>query len=200
MTQCGNAAAGRGLYTFYCLRCRGSTAQICSRKSALFHPDTYTRTGRSCGARPQIISTLRMQDLPVLLPPETRRPGGRRLLSSVSGSKRYNTLDLASKVVCQQGAARPYWKPRAKEGSALFGISHGFRLGSEGTPYPLPWQPKPAQEGRPPLENFPAGGLLNAVRIQSPPARQGGSASPSSPPARGLGPFGNLNELYNSAL
>ena len=29
--------------------------------------------------------------------------------SVASGRKRYNTLDFASKVVCQQGAARPYW-------------------------------------------------------------------------------------------
>ena len=34
--------------------------------------------------------------------------------SSVSGRKRYNTLDFASKIVCQQGCSRPYWKPRAK--------------------------------------------------------------------------------------
>ena len=35
-------------------------------------------------------------------------------LSSVSGRKRYNTLDFASKIVCQQGCSRPYWKPRAE--------------------------------------------------------------------------------------
>lgn len=35
-------------------------------------------------------------------------------LSSVSGRKRYNTLDFASKIVCKQGCSRPYWKPRAK--------------------------------------------------------------------------------------
>ena len=35
-------------------------------------------------------------------------------LSSVSRKQRYNTLDFASKIVCQQGASRPYWKPRAK--------------------------------------------------------------------------------------
>ena len=40
-------------------------------------------------------------------------------LSSVSGRKRYNTLDFASKIVCQQGAARPYWKPRVKGISPL---------------------------------------------------------------------------------
>ena len=36
-------------------------------------------------------------------------------LSSVSGRKRYNTLDFASKIVCRQGCyPPPYWKPRAK--------------------------------------------------------------------------------------
>lgn len=35
-------------------------------------------------------------------------------LSSVSGRKRYNTLDFASKIVCQQGCSRPYWKPCVK--------------------------------------------------------------------------------------
>lgn len=41
-------------------------------------------------------------------------------LSSVSGRKRYNTLDFASKIVCQQGASRPYWKPRAKGAAPLW--------------------------------------------------------------------------------
>lgn len=35
-------------------------------------------------------------------------------LSSVSGRQRYNTLDFASKIVCQQGCSRPYWKPCVK--------------------------------------------------------------------------------------
>lgn len=38
----------------------------------------------------------------------------RQPLPSVSREQRYNTLDFASKIVCQQGAAHPYWKPRAK--------------------------------------------------------------------------------------
>ena len=32
-------------------------------------------------------------------------------LSRVSRKQRYNTLDFASKIVCQQGGSRPYWKP-----------------------------------------------------------------------------------------
>ena len=35
-------------------------------------------------------------------------------LSVASGRKRYNTLDFASKVVCQQGAARPYWMTQSR--------------------------------------------------------------------------------------
>ena len=46
-------------------------------------------------------------------------------LSSVSGRQRYNTLDFASKIVCQQGCSRPYWKPRAK-GFHPFGYPHHF--------------------------------------------------------------------------
>lgn len=47
-------------------------------------------------------------------------------LSSVSGRKRYNTLDFASKIVCQQGAARPYWKPRAKGIASLWTLAIFF--------------------------------------------------------------------------
>ena len=36
-------------------------------------------------------------------------------LSRVSRKQRYNTLDFASKIVCQQGCSRPYWKPSGKE-------------------------------------------------------------------------------------
>ena len=40
-------------------------------------------------------------------------------LSRVSGQQRYNTLDFASKIVCQQKCSRPYWKPSVKEDSPL---------------------------------------------------------------------------------
>ena len=46
--------------------------------------------------------------------------GGRmRSLSRVSRKQRYNTLDFASKIVCQQGCSRPYWKPSVKGGAGL---------------------------------------------------------------------------------
>ena len=38
----------------------------------------------------------------------------RQPLSRVSRKQRYNTLDFASKIVCQQGCSRPYWKPCVK--------------------------------------------------------------------------------------
>ena len=40
-------------------------------------------------------------------------------LSRVSRKQRYNTLDFASKIVCQQGCSRPYWKPCVKGGAGL---------------------------------------------------------------------------------
>ncbi len=52
-------------------------------------------------------------------------------LSSVSGRKRYNTLDFASKIVCQQGFSRPYWKPRAK----------GFHPSGHPIYFPRKWYP-----------------------------------------------------------
>lgn len=47
-----------------------------------------------------------------------RRLTTRKLFLCVSRKQRYNkgiTLDLASKIDCQQGCSRPYWKPGAKE-------------------------------------------------------------------------------------
>lgn len=52
-------------------------------------------------------------------------------LSSVSDRKRYNTLDFASKIVCQQGCSRPYWKPRAK----------GFHPSGYPVYFPQKWYP-----------------------------------------------------------
>ena len=42
----------------------------------------------------------------------------RRIRKAAAVRQRYNTLDFASKVVCQQGYYRPYWKPRA-EGASI---------------------------------------------------------------------------------
>ena len=47
------------------------------------------------------------QNLPVLLLPKSVCPVWWQPLSSVSGCKRYNTLDFASKIACQQGCFSP---------------------------------------------------------------------------------------------
>ena len=47
-------------------------------------------------------------------------------LSRVSRKQRYNTLDFASKIVCQQGCSRPYWKPSGKR-NIPFAIPHFLR-------------------------------------------------------------------------
>ena len=68
-----------------------------------------------------ICVTLVSQNPPVLLPRKSvcchtlpHRRVCRQPLSRVSRKQRYNTLDFASKIVCQQGCSRPYWKPSGK--------------------------------------------------------------------------------------
>ena len=64
----------------------------------------YTRTGGLCpGANPEFQRVAR-QNPPVLLPLERLCPARKHPLSSVSGRQRYNTLDLASKIVCHETA------------------------------------------------------------------------------------------------
>ena len=48
--------------------------------------------------------------LPVLPSPESVQLWRGWTLSDLGGCKRYNTLDLASKIVCQRWAATPLWK------------------------------------------------------------------------------------------
>ena len=48
--------------------------------------------------------------LPVLPSPESTQRRRGWALSDLGGCKRYNTLDLASKIVCQRWAATPLWK------------------------------------------------------------------------------------------
>ena len=61
------------------------------------------------------------QNPPVLLPRKSvcrhtlpHRRVRRQPLFRGSRKQRYNTLDFASKIVCQQGCSRPYWKPSVK--------------------------------------------------------------------------------------
>lgn len=57
--------------------------------------------------------------IPALLPLKGVLPIRRHHTFLRQPEQRYNTLDFASKIVCQQGAARPYWKPRVKGISPL---------------------------------------------------------------------------------
>ena len=54
---------------------------------------------------------------------EKRLSGVGQPLSSVSGRKRYNTLDFASKIVCQQGCVSPLLETQSQ------GMRLAFRLG-----------------------------------------------------------------------
>lgn len=73
-------------------------------------------------------------------------------LCAAHGRQRYNTLDFACKVVCQQGATRPYWKPRAR-GILPFGYPNVF--GASGYPNsqnlknPLPPKTQKSQRSHP---------------------------------------------------
>ena len=94
-------------------RCGGTRAVY---TSASFSGQSDFASQKSC-----ICVTLVSQNPPVLLPRKCvcchtlpccrvrRQP-----LSRVSRKQRYNTLDFASKIVCQQGCSRPYWKPCVK--------------------------------------------------------------------------------------
>ena len=95
-----NAAAERGLlYTF-----------------TSFSGQSDFASQKSC-----ICVTLVSQNPPVLLPRKSvcchtlpHRRVRRQPLFRASRKQRYNTLDFASKIVCQQGGSRPYWKPNGK--------------------------------------------------------------------------------------
>lgn len=77
-----------------------------------------------------------------------RLSGVEQPLFSVSGRKRYNTLDFAGKVVCQQGCSRPYWMTQSQR-SFSFGILSCPYSGYPSCFYTmdaaLPKQEKPAQ-------------------------------------------------------
>ena len=62
------------------------------------------------------------QNPPVLLPPEMVCSARKHPLSSVSGRRRYNTLDFPTENRVPTGRFRPYWKPRIK------GICHPFEI------------------------------------------------------------------------
>ena len=62
------------------------------------------------------------QNPPVLLPPETVCSARKHPLSSVSGRRRYNTLDFPTENRVPTGRFHPYWKPRIQ------GICYPFEI------------------------------------------------------------------------
>ena len=108
MTFRGNASLRRALYTF----CSPAMQHSFGLQPALCRTP-YTRR-----------TNIRKPPVPANIRPSAATGNG--LSGTVTapfqrrGRKRYNTLDFASKIVCQQGAARPYWKPRAKGIASLW--------------------------------------------------------------------------------
>ena len=80
----------------------------CGRKENVHH--WFLRKSALGGQRPSTATPIRASFC--------HRTGACRSLSQplsrVSRKQRYNTLDFASKIVCQQGCSRPYWKPCVK--------------------------------------------------------------------------------------
>ena len=66
-------------------------------------------------SKPRILCPGGTQNPSVLLSPEMVCSVRQHPLSGTSGRKRYNTLDFASKIVCQQGAFTPIGNPEVKE-------------------------------------------------------------------------------------
>ena len=96
-----------------------SKAPLCC--AFLFRCTTYTQTGGLClGANPEFQRVAR-QNPPVLWLTESVCSRPEQPLSATHGRQRYNTLDLASKIVCHETAGfigfflprqrRRLWKP-----------------------------------------------------------------------------------------
>ena len=74
------------------------------RFASPFRRTPYTRTGGFCpGANPEFQRVAR-QNPPVLWPTESVCSRPEQPLSATHGRQRYNTLDLASKIVCHETA------------------------------------------------------------------------------------------------
>ena len=73
-------------------------------------------------SKSQILRPGGTQNPPVLLPLEIVCSARKHPLSSVSGRRRYNTLDFPTENRVPTGRFHPYWKPRIK------GICHPFEI------------------------------------------------------------------------
>ena len=69
------------------------------------------------------------QNPPVLQPPERVCSARKHPLSSVSGRRRYNTLDFPTENRVPTGRFHPYWKPGSKGTSSPFTIPAVLKSG-----------------------------------------------------------------------
>ena len=74
------------------------------RSASPFRRTTYTRTGGFCYCKLLGFSSSRTQNPPVLWLTESACSCPEQPLSATHGRQRYNTLDLASKIVCHETA------------------------------------------------------------------------------------------------
>ena len=129
-TEANVASAGRGLDIPLAPPAMQLHSKAPLRFASLFRRTTYTRTGGFCWRKLLGFSSGRTQNPPVLLPPERVCSIRKHPLSSVSGRQRYNTLDLASKIVCHETAGFigfflprqrcRLWKPPPRERCPLW--------------------------------------------------------------------------------
>ena len=68
------------------------------------------------------------QNPSVLQPLEMVRSGSKHPLSSVSGRRRYNTLDFPTENRVPTGRFHPYWKPRSQGTCSPFTIPARLRI------------------------------------------------------------------------
>ena len=95
-----------------------------------FRRTTYTRTGRFCPWENPEFQRVARQNPPVLWLTESACSCPEQPLSATHGRQRYNTLDLASKIVCHETAGfigfflprqrRRLWKPLPRERCPLW--------------------------------------------------------------------------------
>lgn len=98
------AAAGRGLDIPLAPPVVQLHCEAPLRATSPFRRTTYTRTGGFCpGANPEFQRVAR-QNPPVLWLTESVCSRPEQPLSATHGRQRYNTLDLASKIVCHETA------------------------------------------------------------------------------------------------
>ena len=110
--------------------CDAAALQEFLPKSSPLRRTTYTRTGGFCYRKLLGFSSGRTQNPPVLWLTESACSCPEQPLSATHGRQRYNTLDLASKIVCHETAGFigfflprqlcRLWKPLPRERCPLW--------------------------------------------------------------------------------